>query len=212
MELLLERNKALVKETDDYGWTAFHYVAYNDLDTVVEPLVGADKYVAYLKDTKYQRTALHIAAYQGNLSVMKKFVEFFPDSWEVADGNGRNILHIAIEENREKVISFILSRGFEASNSLLTKRDKNGNTPLHLIAKLGCYVPELMTRKALNWQVDWEVLDSKNCTPLDVLHSEQETHTLANQVLEFKCYCCLMLVLTCLHLLWMTPVGDQRRI
>ncbi|WOH14594.1 hypothetical protein DCAR_0934114 [Daucus carota subsp. sativus] len=42
---------------------------------------------------------------------------------------------------------------------------------------------KLMDRRTAEWEVDWEVLDSNNYTPLDVLHLEQETHTLANQLL-----------------------------
>ncbi|KAL8155106.1 hypothetical protein AgCh_000482 [Apium graveolens] len=184
VKLLLEKHEALVKVPDNYGWTAYHYVAYNNLDAILELLVAADKTksVAYLEDREYKRTALHVVAYTGNLCVLERFVEYFPDSWEMIDGNGRNILHIAVEENRKKVIEFILSRGFKASNNLLTKRDCNGNTPLHLITKFGCYVPELMVGKAPKLEIDWEVLDSKNYTPLDRLHSDHETHTLSNQV------------------------------
>ncbi|KAL1802554.1 hypothetical protein ACET3Z_031201 [Daucus carota] len=155
----------------------------------------------------YGRTPLHIAAYTGNVGVMRSFVQHFPDCWEITDGSGRNILHIAVEEDRKEVIDYILSRGFKASNNLLTKRDNSGNTPPHLITKLGIVVPRLMrireidrlmgirgieaqysqivTRwllsvimgRAAEWEVDWEVLDSNNYTPLDVLHLEQETHT-----------------------------------
>ncbi|KAK1401288.1 hypothetical protein POM88_000893 [Heracleum sosnowskyi] len=182
VKVLLNKNKALTKVVDNYGWTAYHYVAYNNLDTIVEALVGdgADKSVAYLQDNEYKRTALHVAACKGNLRVLKKLIEYFPDSWEIEDGSGRNIFHIAVEQNRKEVIDFIMSRGFETSNNLMTKRDNNGNTPLHMIAKLGCYVPQLMGQ---TWDVDWEVLDSKNLTPLDVLHSEQEKHTLADQLM-----------------------------
>nr|XP_017226247.1 PREDICTED: ankyrin repeat-containing protein At3g12360-like isoform X3 [Daucus carota subsp. sativus] len=175
---------------------------------------GHDKYVAYHKDKMYGRTPLHIAAYTGNVGVMITFVHHFPDCWEITDGSGRNILHIAVEEDRKEVIDYILFRGFKASNNLLTKRDNSGNTPLHLITKLGIAVPrlmrirvrdrimgirgidprplgilmrwlrsKLMDRRRAEWEVDWEVLDSNNYTPLDVLHLEEEKHTLANQLL-----------------------------
>ncbi|XP_063941192.1 protein ACCELERATED CELL DEATH 6-like [Daucus carota subsp. sativus] len=137
VQRLLDWNIGLLKEVDDYGWTVFHYAAHNDLHTIVELIIGLlvadeDKYVAYHKDKMYGRTPLHIAAYTGNVDVMKTFVKHFPDCWEITDGSGRNILHIAVEEDRKGVIDYILSRGFQASNNLLTKRDNSGNTPLHL--------------------------------------------------------------------------------
>lgn len=169
MKLLLKRNKDLINETDKYGWTILHYVAYNDLY----------ERVGYLRDRRYGRTALHVAAYEGNIRVMEKLLKYFPGSWEIVDVRNQNILHIAIERDKKEVIRFILSQDRKACNNLFIQRDEDGNTPLHLIAKLGCYVQELMDLKAL----DWEVLNNKNFTPLDVLHGEHETDIQADQVL-----------------------------
>ncbi|KAL8110483.1 hypothetical protein AgCh_026266 [Apium graveolens] len=125
LKLLLKKKQYLVTESDNYGWTVLHYVAFNDLYPVVEDIAGA------------------------NL-------------WEIVDVRGQNILHIAVERNKKGVIRFILSQGCKASNNLFIQRDVEGNTPLHFIAKLGCYVQELMDLKAL----DWEVLNYDNFTPL----------------------------------------------
>lgn len=179
VKLLLRKKQDLIKVADNYGWTAFHYVAYNDLYTVVEDLVSADKYsVAYLADKKHERTPLHVAAYKGNVRVMKELVKYYPDSWETVDGNGQNILHIAVEQDEKEVIKFILLQGCKANSNLLIQRNKDGNTPLHMIAMLGCHVPELMDLKAL----DWEVLDGDKLTPLDVIYGGKESDTLADQV------------------------------
>lgn len=170
VKVLLEKNKDLIKKADDYGWTAFHYVAYNDLHTIVEDLVVADKFVGHRTDKYHGRTALHIAAYQGNVRVMKKLVEYYPDSWEIVDCHGNNILHITVEQNQKEVIKFILSQlNCKEINNLLIRKNKEGNTPLHLIAKLGCYVQEFMDLKTL----DWEILNYKCLTPLDELDSGQ---------------------------------------
>lgn len=99
-----------MKVADNYGWTAYHYVACNDLYTIVGDLVHANKSMCYLADKDYKRTGFHIAAYRGNVRVMKEFLKYFPDSWEIVDGSGRNILHIAVEQGRKEVIRFILSQ------------------------------------------------------------------------------------------------------
>ncbi|XP_063940848.1 protein ACCELERATED CELL DEATH 6-like [Daucus carota subsp. sativus] len=60
------------------------------------------------------------------------------------------------------------------------QRDKDGNTPLHLITKLGCYVQELMDERT----IDWEVLNGENGTPLDhLMHWGKETAPLTDQAM-----------------------------
>ncbi|KAL8110484.1 protein ACCELERATED CELL DEATH 6-like [Apium graveolens] len=177
LKLLLKKKQYLVTEIDNYGWTVLHYVAFNDLYTVVEDIAGASKHVGYIRDREYGRTALHVAAYEGNVRVMEKLLNFFPGSWDIVNARDQNILHIAVERDKKEVIRFILSRDFKASNNLFIQRDEDGNTPLHLIAKLGCYVKELMDLKAL----DWEVLNDESFTPLDVLLAEHETVVQADQ-------------------------------
>ena len=46
IKLILDKNKDLIKVQDNYGWTVFHYVTYNDLYTTIEVLAGAGKSVA----------------------------------------------------------------------------------------------------------------------------------------------------------------------
>ncbi|KAL1804304.1 hypothetical protein ACET3Z_032951 [Daucus carota] len=152
IKLILDKNKDLIKVQDNYGWTVFHYVTYNDLYTTIEVLAGAGKSVAYLSDYCNNRTALHVAAYKGNIRVIEKLVEYFPDCWEMVDKNHQNILHIAVEKDRKEVIRYFLAQGREAYGNLLIQGDMEGNTPLHLIAKLGCYVQELMEERSLDWE------------------------------------------------------------
>lgn len=171
MKLLLDKKKDLIKVADNDGWTVYHYVAYNDLPTIVEDLVRVDKSVGNLSDKEHKRTPLHVAAYEGKADVMAELISYFPDSWEIADGNGKNILHLAVEKDQQVVINVIFSLDFVKWNNLLIQRDNEGYTPLHLIAKSGHCYKELMHHRAA---VDWQVLDHKNFTPLDVI---QMTHT-----------------------------------
>ncbi|KAL1804301.1 hypothetical protein ACET3Z_032948 [Daucus carota] len=180
VKLLTDKHRDLIHRRDDNGWTVFHYVACNDLYTIVENLVGKDKSVGYLRDNKYKRTALHVAAYKGNVRVMEKLLQYYPSCWDMVDKNGQNIMHIAVEQNRKEVIRYILSQGCKAYRNLLMQRDKDGNTPLHLITKLGCYVQELMDERT----IDWEVLNGENGTPLDhLMHWGKETAPLTDQAM-----------------------------
>lgn len=167
---------------DNYGWTAFHYAAFNNIHGIVKRLVRVDKSVGYLVDTEHKRTPLHVATFKGNMLVMKELVKYFPDSWDMVDGNFQNILHIGVQHRHLSVIRYKMSSGLETRNKLLIQRDKEGNTPLHLMAKLGRYIPEIMDRREAFCKIDWEVLDYKNQTPLDLTLYIQKTDTLAYTV------------------------------
>ncbi|WOH16489.1 hypothetical protein DCAR_0936044 [Daucus carota subsp. sativus] len=166
VKLLLEKDRGLIKKADCYGWTAFHYAAHNDLYSIVKDLVAADKSVGYLTDLYHGKTALHVAAYQGNYIVMHKLVQYFPDSLQTVDWQGRNILHIAAEQDQKKVINFIMSLNYKELNKLMNRRDREGNTPLHLVARFGCYLKKLMV---LTKGSDWDVLNNEGLSPLDVI-------------------------------------------
>lgn len=182
MKLLLEKNNDLIKIADNNGWTAFHYAANNNLYTLVGDLLNVDKSVAYLGDKKYKRTAIHVAAYKGHISVLSELLKYLPDAWESVDGNCQNILHIAVTQDQKDVIRFILSGlilKFDIKSTLFIQRDKEGDTPLHLIAKFGFYFPDLQYRDY--WNADWDVVNNTNFTPLDVFYQRQ-TGTQSHEV------------------------------
>ncbi|KAL8108570.1 hypothetical protein AgCh_024879 [Apium graveolens] len=182
MKLLLDKKKDLTKEADNYGWTVYHYAAYNNLHKIVEDLLCVDKFGGNLPDKEHKRTPLHVAAYQGHDDVMRVLLSYYPDSWEIADGNGKNVFHLAVEKEQYGVVNLILSLNFAKWNNLLIQRDNDGYTPLHLITKSGNSYRRLMDARAA---VDWQVLNNKNFTPLDVLQmtdTEQAEQAIVRRV------------------------------
>ncbi|KAL1834543.1 hypothetical protein ACET3Z_004194 [Daucus carota] len=170
MRLLVRSNPDLTDVLDNNGWSAFHFAADNDLPYSVDFLLSwANINVAYIADKKYKKTAFHVAAYKGYTNVIEKFLEYLPDIVDSVDGNGQNILHIAIKQNQNFLLKFILSKTwkFDTLNTLMIQKDIEGNTPLHLIAKLGYYIPELR-----EWiqKTDQEVVDNTNLTPSEALY------------------------------------------
>ncbi|KAL1804396.1 hypothetical protein ACET3Z_033043 [Daucus carota] len=186
VKLLLEKERGLIKKADSYGWTAFHYAAHNDLYSIVKDLVAADKSVGYLTDLYHGKTALHVAAYQGNYIVMHKLVQYFPDSLQTVDWQGRNILHIAAEQDQKKVINFIMSLNYKELNKLMNRRDREGNTPLHLVARFGCYLKKLMV---LTKGSDWDVLNNEGLSPLDVIDDVPiDSYTAGHRMIKGRLY------------------------
>ena len=169
MRLLVERNEDLINVADHDGWTAFHFAADNNRCYSIGYLLGVNRYLAYLPDQKYKKTALHIAAYKGYHKVVEKLLEYLPDMWESVDGNGQNILHIAVQQYKKPLLKFILSktRKFDTLNTLIIQRDQEGNTPFHLVAKLGYNVPEM--REWLQ-KTDQYIVDYTNSTPSEVVY------------------------------------------
>ena len=63
-------------------------------------------------------------------------------------------LYCISRQDQLSVISLILlelarfdvRNSLDTTNTLLNQRDKEGHTPLHLIAKFKCYIPELHDR------------------------------------------------------------------
>ena len=86
----------LTRQADQQGLTPIHLAAsFNSRRTII-PLLMADRHVAYMKDTE-GRTALHIAAYSGHKTIMKKILSSCPDCYELVDDKrGWNALHFAV--------------------------------------------------------------------------------------------------------------------
>lgn len=95
---------------------------------MAENLLNLDKSVAYL--TTYENdgknTALHIAASQGHVNVIKVLLSSCPDCWEIDNIKGQNILHIAVESNKDNVIEYIKNNS--RLNGLINQKDNAGNT------------------------------------------------------------------------------------
>ncbi|KAI8003057.1 Protein ACCELERATED CELL DEATH 6 [Camellia lanceoleosa] len=133
LELLLEWKSDLIKETDEYGWIPLHYAARYGNKDGVKRILKKDKSVAYITTDEegVEMTALHIAAAHGNVDVMEELLLCCPDCWEMVNGKGQNVVHIAVEMKQEEVTKHILKKSWIIY--LINQKDIEGNTPLHLL-------------------------------------------------------------------------------
>ncbi|CAL5392586.1 unnamed protein product [Camellia sinensis] len=130
---LLDWKKDLAKEPDVHGWTPLHYAARFGHVQRAKQLLDSDKSIAYLiADQDDNKTALHVTASQGHVSVIQELISQCPDCWEMVNHKGQNILHVAVENEKKMVIKFILKN--YSLSGLINQKDVDGNTSLHLIA------------------------------------------------------------------------------
>ncbi|KAF2320685.1 hypothetical protein GH714_029994 [Hevea brasiliensis] len=162
---ILEKNSSLTKEQDKEGWTPLHYASYFNLLQILEVLLLNDgKSAAYIGD-KSGKTPLHVAIFHGksHLKVVEKIMSDCPDCCDLVDNRGRNVLHFAVQSKSPEGVETITAKPFLAN--LINQKDKDGNTPAHLLATYGfkeCCLTEhhLVDKKAIN---------NENLTALDVV-------------------------------------------
>ncbi|CAL5413454.1 unnamed protein product [Camellia sinensis] len=74
---LLQWKPALSKEADAYGWIPLHYAARFGYVLRARDLINEDKSVAYIADKDDKNTALHLAASQGHVRVIKELIAHY---------------------------------------------------------------------------------------------------------------------------------------
>ncbi|KAF8380688.1 hypothetical protein HHK36_028178 [Tetracentron sinense] len=102
-----------------------------------------------IKDPLFQATKL------GIVEVVANILEDFPGAIAMLDENCKNILHLAVEHRQFEVFEFMKTKKFPIATMVL-EVDKNGNTALHLAAKLGDHRPKNVA--GVIEQMSWEVL------------------------------------------------------
>lgn len=123
-------------------------------------------------------TPLLFATQKGHTSIVKKLLELLPeDSCTTVNYDGRNILHIAAFQSDKEMIKCILA-GCPPTYiyKIVNEKDINGDTPLHLLIREGCFVLELIKHT----EIDIVAKNKHHYTALDMLYLED--HIIADQV------------------------------
>ncbi|KAK2995241.1 hypothetical protein RJ640_023765 [Escallonia rubra] len=169
----------LSKVADEHGWTPIHYAARLGHEKRVSQICLSDersKEMGYLTahgDEK--KTALHLAASHGHVDVMKFLVACYPDCAEMVTSRGQNILHIAVKDEQEEVIKFVLQHPL--LSSLINQKDNDGNTPLHLLAASTNIFP---WRLVSHPRIEKMTFNKENLTPLDIAYSDKYRFTMVS--------------------------------
>jgi hypothetical protein len=78
------------------------------------------------------RTALAIAVERGNHVAFELLVDVAGQKWDVVDGAGRTLLHLAVESGRPYAVARVLQHFTEAN---LDAQDAEGDTALHVAGR-----------------------------------------------------------------------------
>ncbi|XP_065062546.1 serine/threonine-protein phosphatase 6 regulatory ankyrin repeat subunit A-like isoform X2 [Rhopilema esculentum] len=130
VELLMQK-KAYANAKSKTGLTAVHLAGASGYTEIVETLVK--QYNASLDVVAInKRTPLHLAAMNGQKTVISKLLELNADPNSV-DANGYTPLHLAAENNHPEVVRQFVSH----TPSLIFQANKDGNTCAHIAAAKG---------------------------------------------------------------------------
>lgn len=102
-----------------------------------------------------RETALFIAAKNGVLEIVEKILRDKPGTLHEHNSQGQNVLHVAVEYRQPHV--FVILQKQRLWENLLRGVDNDGNTVLHVSAKLSQYKPWHIPGSALQmqWEIKW---------------------------------------------------------
>ncbi|XP_025797245.1 ankyrin repeat-containing protein At5g02620-like [Panicum hallii] len=133
VEIMLEKHAWLLDLTDSDGNNALHYAAQKNKSQLVELLLNKQAQLAY-KPNGERQTPLHVAAHYGSTAAIKALLRCCPDVAEMVDSCGRNAFHISVASGKTNALRCLLRHVRPAE--LLNRVDNDGDTPLHLAAKM----------------------------------------------------------------------------
>ncbi|PQQ13130.1 ankyrin repeat-containing protein [Prunus yedoensis var. nudiflora] len=129
VEILVSKNRDLIKEVDAIGWTPLHYAAFTGNVEATQLLMESDSSASYILDLS-EMSALHVAAYAGHTKVMEELIRYQPDTCDLLNSKGQTVLHCAILGGQRKAVKYILRT--PKLTGLINEADEDGNTPLHI--------------------------------------------------------------------------------
>ncbi|XP_056684271.1 ankyrin repeat-containing protein At5g02620 [Spinacia oleracea] len=141
---ILEKDRSLIRIQTDEGLTPLHCAAAEihklELMEILLQYDNIDKgsSAVYIRDNM-GRTALDIAMLRWNWNVIKKLIASCPDSIEMVDNSGQNVVHYVAKWTCLAKMVRVLSIG--NLDKLINDKDVDGNTPLHLLAAYNLHVP-----------------------------------------------------------------------
>ncbi|GMP67171.1 hypothetical protein CsSME_00027251 [Camellia sinensis var. sinensis] len=152
----------LIRLVDEEGSTPLHLAAYLGYLEEVQYLLGRESSLAVARDNN-GLFPIHLASIKGHVDVVRALLQCWPDSRELLNCHGQNILHVAAKSGGHNMVSYILQT--PELEKLINMRDKHGNTPLHLATM--DWHPKIVNLLTWDRRMDLKVLSNEGMTALD---------------------------------------------
>lgn len=185
---ILSQDPRLVKLRNKEGRTCLSFGAsigfYEGIRYILAEFDKPASHLCYLTDDD-GFTPIHMAAKEGHVRIIKEFLKHCPDSIELLNSQCQNILHIAAESGKSKVVKYIL--GLDKQRRLINEQDLDGNTPLHLATKH--WHPKVVSILTWNDAVNLKTLNNNGFTALDIAEKLKENdyaHRKVCQISSFR--------------------------
>ena len=148
--------------------TAVHLAVKYDRLALLSALLSHSSPIDLSRLDIMGRTALHIAAEHGHLSLVKFMVTLDNNILKRLDDMGRTALHIAAEHGHLSLVKFIVT----LDNNILKRLDKMRRTALHIAAVKDRYqIMKLLLEHGVE-------LEAKDCKGETALHKVSESGSL----------------------------------
>ncbi|CAL5406485.1 unnamed protein product [Camellia sinensis] len=162
LDALLKWEPRLIRLVDEEGSTPLHLAAYLGYLEEVQYLLGRESSLAVARDNN-GLFPIHLASIKGHVDVVRALLQCWPDSRELLNCHGQNILHVAAKSGGHNMVSYILQT--PELEKLINMRDKHGNTPLHLATM--DWHPKIVNLLTWDRRMDLKALNNEGMTALD---------------------------------------------
>lgn len=180
---ILESDSDLVGTRDEDGRTPLALAASIGYDIGVNHMLtnyANSPQIAYIKNDDGS-FPIHSACIASHISALKRILEHHPDTIEMINSQGQNVLHVAAESGNARAVRYLLRR--DDINKLINEQDIEGNTPLHL-ASINTH-PKVVSLLIHDNRVDLKVLNYKGFTSLDSAEKHMAVIPSLQQVLAY---------------------------
>ncbi len=153
---------------DNNGYTILHKSVFNNDYEITSVIIqevkkrlgmNKDSLPKFINEkTNDGLTALHYAAYKGNIKLFELLKQNGASVDDVTN-LGKNIMHMAAEGNQPSMMIYLISKEHQSTTTI----DENGSTPLHWACYSGA---EEAVNFLLNFGVDINAQDNQKLTPL----------------------------------------------
>ncbi|KAJ4830873.1 hypothetical protein Tsubulata_033972, partial [Turnera subulata] len=164
LDAILTKDPTLIRSRDEEGRSLLSYAAFiGNLNGVIYILKKC-RMCVYERDEKSGCFPIHIASLKGHVGIIKQFLQQCPDSIELLDPEGQNLLQSAAKHGQANVVSYILKT--KEFDKLLNERDRCGNTPIYLASR--CGYPKIVSELCWDGRVVLNLVNHSGLTALDI--------------------------------------------